>query len=922
MSVGVAPLACKVNLLAFAIASVSSATPLSSLAQPGSELEGPLLEEIIVTVDRREQNLQDFAGTVQAFDADDLGKLGINNDFRNLQNAVTGLHVSNQEGKFEVYLRGVGNSDSDFASDPSVAIHYNDVYLPRPRSIGPMFFDVERVEVNKGPQGTIRGRNATGGSINIISKRPDSEVLSAEATLGAGDYGQRQLEAALNIPVTETLALRAAYYQEKRDPFMSNAFEGSAELLNDLDAQGARISDAFGGEIDAPGALDDKALRLSALWEPNDQFSAYVLADKVEQGGSGTPGAFSGRALSAGFDIDDLHDPYNQFFVNEGEMESDIEGVSAKLTYHFTDFSIEYNGSWREYEFQHRNAAREWQIGMNYPGAREEAEAVILGNEQTAYGNFTQGENSETVVHEFRVYGEGTDGMAWSAGLFHMEEDFNWSSQDFNHGWWGDCDWFQADTVCGWLNGLSGENRNDDSTVESTAAYADGTFPIDDTLRLKVGVRWTEDKKKANEANANYQLVLSDAALMALGLNGPQDIIMGTNGLELTAAGDRPQNVVPIGNSAASRDYFLAGIDTWGGLDNLDDLIAWDPEHFQVVISSDFDNGDGNGNISKKYKESYLDWRFGIEYDVSEDQLLYGTVSTGTRSGGINRPLPGSNVDVDVSWDPEELIVYELGSKNTLEWRGMPVRLNGAIFYYDYQDKVLQGLVSVTQPCNSSPTGICTDSFVQNQNAANASLIGVEVDGDIVLPYGFNLRWNYAYLDSEFKSGSDVVDTRQPGGVIVNLEGNELPNTSRHNLNLVLSQAIDVEFGLVKSVDWTLSMNHRSRFYLTPYNDTGYDADGSELPMAQMAVNNHWLITGAGFDGANGNFMSDDVGDVTLWNFNAGMNLGESEQYRLEGWITNITEETYATKAFINDSVNIRFLNTPRTYGVRFKASF
>jgi len=922
MGVAVNPIARKANLLALAIASVSGVTSLIAFAQEDPSSDGPILEEIIVTVDRREQNLQDFAGTVQAFDAEELGKLGINNDFRSLQNAVTGLHISNQEGKLEVYLRGVGNSDSDFASDPSIAIHYNDVYLPRPRSIGPMFFDIERVEVNKGPQGTIRGRNATGGSINIISKRPDYDTLSLDATLGAGDYGQRQLEAVLNIPVSETLALRAAYYQEERDPYMSNAFEGSADRLAELDGQGARISDAFGGSIDAPGALDDSALRLSALWQPNDRFSAYVLADKVEQGGSGTPGAFSGRALSAGFEIDDLHDPYDQYFVNEGEMESDIEGVSAKLTYHFTSVSVEYNGSWREYEFQHRNAAREWQIGMNYPAARDEAEAVILGNEQSAYGNFTQSENSETVVHELRAFGEGGNGMAWSAGVFHMEEDFSWASQDFNHGWWGDCDWFQADTVCGWLNGLSGENRNDDSTVESTAVYADGTFPISDALRLKAGIRWTEDKKQANEANANYQLVLTDAALAALGLNGPQDIIMGTNGLELTAAGERPQNLVPVGNSAATRDYFLAGIHSWGGLDNLDELIAWDPDLFQVAITSDFDNGDGNGNITKKYKESYVDWRLGFEYDVSEDQLLYGTVSTGTRSGGINRPLPGSNVDADVTWAPEELVVYEVGSKNTFEWQGWPGRLNGAIFYYDYQDKVLQGLVSVSQPCNTSPSGICTDNFVQNQNAANASLLGLEVDGDISFAHGFNFRWNYAYLDSEFKSGSDVVDTRQPGGVIVDLGGNELPNTSRHNLNLVLSQTIDVAFGLLQSVDWTLSMNHRSRFYLTPYNDTGYDTNGNEIPMAQMAVNNHWLITGAGFEGANGNFMSDDVGDVTLWNFNAGMNLGEREQYRLEGWISNITEETYSTKAFINDSVNIRFLNPPRTYGVRFKASF
>ncbi len=879
----------------------------------------PDTEEVIVTVERREQSLQDVAATVQAFSAEDLDLYGVNSDFRNLQNAVTGLHISNQEGKLEVFLRGVGNSDSDFASDPSVAVHYNGIYLPRPRSIGPMFFDVERVEVNKGPQGTLRGRNATGGTINIISKRPDSTETYGSIKLGAGSYNQRHIEGVLNLPLTDTLALRAAVYSETRDPYMKNAFTGSEAALAALEGGAERIRDAFGGGIDAPGALDDQAIRLSAQWDPSDEFSAFFLVDHVEQRGSGTPGAFSGRSLSAGYDIEDLDDPYNQYFVNEGAMKNDITGFSTNLVYDFGDIAIEYNGSYREYDFQHRNAAREWQIGMDYPGAREEAEAVILGNEQTAYGNFTQGELSESVIHEVRLFSEGDGPLQWTAGIFKFEEDFSWASQDFSHGWWGDSDWFEADTVSGWLNGLSGENRNDGSTVDSQAVFADGSFAITDDFRLKAGIRWTKDEKVANESNANYQLVLTDEALAALGLDGPEDIVMGTNGLELTAAGDRPNNVVPIGNSAETRQYFLDGIASWGGLDNLDDLIAYDPSLFQVVISSDFDDGSGIGNISKSYEETYVDWRAGFEYDVDEELLVYGTVSTGTRSGGVNRPLPGA-LGESVNWAPEELIAYEAGAKNSFDLAGMPVRLSSALFYYDYSDKVLQGLVAITQACESSGTGFCTDNFVQNQNAAKASLLGLEIDGDIGLPNDFQFRWNFAYLDSEFKD-SVVVDTRQ-GDAEVDISGNVLPNTSKVNLNLALAQNIDLDFGALESLDWSISMNYRSSFYLSPYNDKGYDSDGNSVPMSDMAVNNHWLITGAGFDGANGNFMSDDVPATALFNFNVGMNFGADEDYRLEGWVSNITDETYSSKAFINDSVNIRFLNPPRMAGVRFTANF
>lgn len=888
-----------------------------------------VMEEIIVTASRREENLQDYAGTIQAFTGDELTSMNVTNDFRTLQYAVTGLNISNQEGKIEVYLRGIGSSDSDFASDPAIATHYNGIYLPRPRSIGPMFFDIERVEVHKGPQGTLRGRNAVGGTINIISNKPDMDGFSGYVKAGAGDYSQLELEGVFNVTATDDLAFRLAIRTEERDAYMSNALANSLGNLDDLAGNADRLRDALGGNTEAPGAIDDTAVRLSMLWEPGDRFSMYVLADWVEQQGSSTPGAFTGRALSAGYDIDDLADPYNQYFVNQGYLDNEIMGIATTMTYDFDTWTIEYNGSYREYDFQHRNAAREWQIGMDYPGALAEAEAVILGNEQTAYGNFTQSELSETIINEFRVYSHNDQRFRWTAGLFRMDEEFSWSSQDFNHGWWGDCDWFQDGTNCGWLNGLSSENRNDDSEVTSTAIYTDGTFDISDRTRLIAGLRWTEDEKLAREANAQYQLVISDEALDALGLDGPLDIIMGTNGLELTRAGERLNNIVPLGNDAATRQYFLDGITAWGALDNLDDLIAWNPEMFQVVIGSDFArdlDGDGvpdpgSGNIVKDYKDDYFDWRLGFEHDLSDLHMLYGTISTGTRSGGINRPLPGNAQDSDVTWDPEQLLVYEIGINSVFDAGRFPMRVNGAVFYYDFEDKVLQGLVSVDCSTGEPNAPECTVNHVQNQNAAKAKLFGVEFDGDILFNWGLNLRWNVAYLDSEFKSGSVVVDTRRPGWLYgvddpyeVDLAGNQLPNTSKWNVMLALSQNVDVGFG---SLDWTVSTAYRSKFYLSPYNSRGYDTDNNPAPLSELLVNNHWLITGAGFDAANGNFMLDAVPSTMVWNFNIGLNMGRDEQFRVEGWWSNFTDETYSGKAFINDSVNIRFLNPPSMWGLR-----
>ncbi len=112
------------------------------------------LDAVIVTVERREQDLQKYAGTAQAISADDTRALGINNELRNIQALVPGMSMANQEGNLEIFIRGVGSSNNTELGDPGAAPHINGAYIARPRGLGGMFYDVERVEINKGPQGS------------------------------------------------------------------------------------------------------------------------------------------------------------------------------------------------------------------------------------------------------------------------------------------------------------------------------------------------------------------------------------------------------------------------------------------------------------------------------------------------------------------------------------------------------------------------------------------------------------------------------------------------------------------------------------------------------------------------------------------------------------------------------------------------
>src|SRR5690606_15000117 len=120
--------------------------------------------EVVVTVDRRTKNLQDYSGVASAFSEKKLESLGITN-VRELSTQVPGLKIANQEGSTEIFIRGVGSDNNTELGDPAVALHIDGVYIPRPRGLGTAFFDIERVEVSSGPQGTLRGRNALAGTV-------------------------------------------------------------------------------------------------------------------------------------------------------------------------------------------------------------------------------------------------------------------------------------------------------------------------------------------------------------------------------------------------------------------------------------------------------------------------------------------------------------------------------------------------------------------------------------------------------------------------------------------------------------------------------------------------------------------------------------------------------------------------------------
>ncbi|UUX96410.1 TonB-dependent receptor [Aquabacterium sp. J223] len=222
------------------------------------------LQTVEVTAQKTVENPLRIPGSVSAIGGDDLQASGINNAVK-LREAVTGVAVVEQGPAASIQIRGVGSNPGGGNIDPSVALSFDGVYQSRGGSAFGSFFDLERVEVLKGPQGTLYGRNATVGAVNVISRRPTSR-LEGEVTVEVGNYDLRRGMAAVNVPLNDMLRMRLAAQKVKRDGYLSDGY-------NDA---------------------DDEAARFKLLLEPNKGFSALLTLDHYHRGGNGGGNIFTG----------------------------------------------------------------------------------------------------------------------------------------------------------------------------------------------------------------------------------------------------------------------------------------------------------------------------------------------------------------------------------------------------------------------------------------------------------------------------------------------------------------------------------------------------------------------------------------------------------------------------------------------------
>lgn len=882
---------------------------------PAEVQEAPAAaDSIIVTADRREQAIQDYAGTAATFSGDELRARGIQ-DITDFNNVLPGMTVANNGGNVEIWIRGVGSSNNTELGDPAAAFHYDGVYVPRPSGIGSAFFDIERVEVNIGPQGTLRGRNATAGSVNAIAWKPGIGIWDAEAEIAYGNYDHAEFRGMLNVPLGENAAFRVSGMYLKHDSYYNNV----GPIQN----------------VDVAEAEDNKAVRAQLLWEPTDRLSILLAGDYIHEEGTGYTGTNYANPLGNGVDPRDIRNPRDVIAkAFTPDLDTKHWGLRGTVTYDAGPFSVEYTGSYRDlvYNYDATTPLTPFYDGVyDNLSSREDVLAggfvdpdVVLAEVYDNWSRFQSITDSRSHYHELRLFGED-DRLTWSlGGLYFREDQYSFLGSTGDRGLF--------------FQGV--EFNMPDVDAESWALYGDATFSVTDRFRVTGGLRYTDDSKSREGVASRYGLALGDGNFNCCG-----GVRYGTEGFAFAGRDRTIFNPDTDGNGSISDAEVFAfwqnGVANFGARDNLDEILDFGPkggDPFPVegaptcldTVTGDFwtcngfTNGDPFFNDQFTYavpfqgqifrqtgqmQDKFVDWRVRAEYDVTPDNLLYALVATGHKSGGFNDNL--GDAGVAPTYDTEKVRLYELGSKNEFWLGDVRARLNLSAFYNDYSDQVFTSLLSVAQvvdfldglgetvplPENTSLALVVSYSY----NAADSEIYGLNVEGGLELPHNINWNFNALWLEAQIQNAEPIQDFRFQAdvapdeAVFQSINGARLPRTPRWQLNTSISQSIDVPSG---SIDWVVSAGYRSSTFQTIFNSQDF-----------QNPNNPRLR------------LNDVVRGYATFDLGAGYTHGEGD-LRFEVYVNNLTNEQRESAIIITQFDNTRFFTRPRTMGARVRVGF
>lgn len=696
--------------------------------------------DIIVTANRRSESLSRAPIAVSVLSQAQLTSQGITSP-KDLTRVIPNLQlgVNGAGDGVIINLRGIQSSNVFSNGDPAVAVYIDGINIPRTQGLNGDLYDLARVEVLRGPQGTLYGRNATAGSLNIITA-PPTFTTSAHLDAAYGNYNDVQTHGTLNLPVSDTLAIRASFATHRNGGYFDN--KGTLNRRYDR--------------------ADDYSGRLAALWKPIDGLSWQLSVSDYESRGTSNPGvttAPDGRPLNG---LPVFEQPASPVVQPKGHINS--FGIRSRIDYKISDaLSIDYLAGYGRV----RQETSQVNIGQPLP--------LVLGS-SLADIELARDLNTN-FSHEVDLsYDHGRLKNILGATYFSEK---NTNIADF--------------TVYNY--GINFNFTIPDTNQQSYGFFDQATYEIASWIRATAGIRYSHDQKRNKDEFIQY--------------------------------------CPPF--TADVRNY------------------SPNPACFVTIPN------DTRGHWSS------VNYKVGVDIDVSSTTLAFFNIATGYKAGGLNDSnTPGI---LAPGFRPEKVKNYELGIKTRLFDNRLQLSLDS--FYIDYSD------LQVTQV--QQPVGDLT------VNAASAKIYGAELEATWLVSPNDRFTGFASYLHARYGSFNNAVDQLN-GGMFSSLRGHELPNAP--SVSLRGRYQHDFHIASFGTLSPSATVYWQKRSYLREFN----------LKIDQVP--------------------SYSKTQLSL------LYRNPSKKWSVEGFVENLENRKVRSAQFVLAGAYLSYYDPPRTYGLRVSHDF
>ena len=461
-----------------ALAIVNACISQSAIAAEEKNTEATdKIERIMVTANRHSQDLQEVSSSITALGADDVERAGII-DITGLQQVVPGLKVGSSGGEVRPAMRGARTNEVGVAgtgiAEQIVGIFQDGIYVPTTTAGMGAFVDIERIEVLRGPQGTLYGRNTFAGSINVITNRPNMDEVEGNIKITTGSYNRSAYEGVLNIPLADNLATRIVVASDRHDGFIENhVIAGPSDDLREKNSFYARSitryepSDSF----NATFRLDysKKDANSEAIWG-YQQIAGYSLTET-------SPGVYNPNATVTPGHIYQRDDVERN---DEGPYDVYRNAMSLDKQEAFSATAI--------LEWYTDSADFKWTSNYSELSGKQFYDNDYSDGGLDFVGGFGRQDDQKTISTELQVSSNHEGPLQWIAGLYYFDQEADW-------------EWLSSTDTTG--NGVAdsvvvpswGNPDHDPHTSDSIAVFGQLRYELSDDLRLVGGLRYNKDEK-------------------------------------------------------------------------------------------------------------------------------------------------------------------------------------------------------------------------------------------------------------------------------------------------------------------------------------------------------------------------------------------------------------------------------------------